>query len=578
VTGNLEASIEKAVADWPVVGLGCGVIANGATLFARGFGVRRLGDSDAVDERTLFAIGSVSKSFTGTAIAMLVDEGKISWDSCVIDHLPGFRLFDQWVTREMTVRDLLTHRSGLERGDFMWYKSGYDSNEVMRRIAYLEPSTSFRTTFGYQNIMYLAAGQLIEAVAGVSWDDFIRERIFGPLEMSDSHPSLATVDEHGNVARPHALVDGSMTRIRPHDGFNMNPAGSIYSSVNDMLAWVRLAMDRGVYKGRRLLSSGASQMTQTPQMPIAQSAWAEMFPDVEFLSYAAGWFVCSYRGVTVVTHGGNIDGMSAVAAVVPDKGFGVVAFANVNTCRLPQAIVFQSIDDLIFGGSTDRLSEFCARERFSRERLDFAEADRKRSTIANTTPSRPLEAYVGVYEDAFYGSARVSLRDGKLHLSFIGFEGPLEHWHFDSFTVAIDDPHLREYRSTAVFNLDDFGEPTVLTLVVVGGVRLKLTRKDADPAAIAVPLEELRRYEGRYESVVAALRIAIDLIGDSLKVSVPGALARSGEDVVVRTLIPIAEGRFAIASTRSTLAFDARGAVAVLETSHQMPVELTRRG
>ncbi len=575
MTDNLEASIERAVADWPAVGLGCGVIANGTTLFARGFGVRRLGGSEAIDDRTLFAIGSVSKSFTGTAIAMLVDEGKIAWDSRVIDHLPGFRLFDQWVTREMTVRDLLTHRSGLERGDFMWYKSGYDSNEVMRRVAYLEPSWSFRTTFGYQNIMYLAAGQLIEAVAGKSWDDFIRERIFAPLEMTDSHPSLATIDERGNVAQPHALVDGTMRQIRPHDGLNINPAGSIYSNVNDMLAWVRLAIDRGEYKGRRLLSSGASQMTQTPQMPIAQSGWAEMFPDVEFLSYAAGWFVCSYRGVTVVTHGGNVDGMSAVAAMVPERGFGIVAFANVNSCRLPQALVFQSIDNLIFDRSTNQLDEFCARERFSRERLDFAEADRKRSTIANTTPSRPLEAYAGTYEDAFYGTASVTLRNGKLHLSFIGFEGPLEHWHFDSFTVAIDDPYLRAYKSVAVFELDDFGEPSQLTLVVLGGLRLKLARKQSDPPAIAVPIEELRRYEGRFESALAALRIAIDLIGDGLKVTIPGALAGSGEDVVIRALIPIAGGRFAIASTRSTLAFD--DDTIALETPHQLPVKLTRR-
>jgi CubicO group peptidase (beta-lactamase class C family) len=577
MTDNLEASIERAFADWPVVGLACGVIADGATLFARGFGVRRLGGSEAIDDRTLFAIGSVSKSFTGTAIAMLVDEGKIAWDSRVIDHLPAFRLFDQWVTREMTVRDLLTHRSGLERGDFMWYKSGYDSSEVMRRVAYLQPSWSFRTTFGYQNIMYLAAGQLIEAVAGKTWDDFIRERIFVPLEMNDSHPSLATVDEHGNVAQPHALVDGTMVQIRPHDGLNINPAGSIYSNVNDMLAWVRLAIDRGAYKGRRLLSSGASQMTQTPQMPIAQSAWAEMFPDVEFLSYAAGWFVCSYRGVTVVTHGGNVDGMSAVAALVPDRGFGIVAFANVNGCRLPQALVFQAIDNVIFDRSTNQLDEFCARERFSRERLDFAEADRKRSTIPNTKPSRPLDAYAGTYEDAFYGTASVSMRNGKLHLSFIGFEGPLDHWQFDSFTVAIDDPYLRAYKSVAVFDLDDFGEPSQLTLVILGGLRLKLARKHADPPAIALPVEELRRYEGRFESALAALRIAIDLIGDSLKVTVPGALAGSGEDVVVCALIPVPEGRFAIASTLSTLAFDG-DANAVLETPHQLPVKLTRRG
>ncbi|HTA39173.1 MAG TPA: DUF3471 domain-containing protein, partial [Candidatus Acidoferrales bacterium] len=237
----------------------------------------------------------------------------------------------------------------------------------------------------------------------------------------------------------------------------------------------------------------------------------------------------------------------------------------------------QSIDNVIFDRSTNQLDEFCARERYGRERLDFAEADRKRSTIPNTTPSRPLATYAGSYEDAFYGTATVALRNGNLHLSFIGFEGPLDHWQFDSFTVAIDDPYLRAYKSVAVFDLDDFGEPSELTLVVLGGLRLKLARKHADPPAVGRTVEELRRYEGRFESAVAALRIAIDAIGESLKLTAPGALTGSGEDVVVLDLIPVAEGRFAIASTRSTIAFDGDTA-AVLETPHQMPVRLTRRG
>ena len=240
-----------------------------------------------------------------------------------------------------------------------------------------------------------------------------------------------------------------------------------------------------------------------------------------------------------------------------------------------QALVFETIDTAIFNGSTNQLEGFCARERLSRKRLDFAEADRKRSTIPNTTPSRPLETYAGTYEDAFYGTGTVTLHDGKLHLRFIGFEGQLDHWQFDSFTVAIDDPYLRAYKSTVVFGLDDFGEPSQLTLVIVGGLRLKLTRKHPEPPAIDVPVEELRRYEGRFESVLAAWRIAIDLIGGSLKASVPGALAGSAEDVVVLPLIPIAGGRFAIGSTRSTLAF--AGAALTLETPHQMPLELPRR-
>lgn len=573
MTAQLEASIERAVAEWPAVGLGCSVMAGSETLFARGFGVRVINENEPVDDRTLFAIGSVSKSFTGTAIAMLIDDGLISWESRIIDHLPAFRLFDPFVTREMTVRDLLTHRSGLERGDFMWYRSGYDAAEVMKRVARLAPSWSFRTTFGYQNIMYLAAGQLIERLTGKRWDDIIRERIFAPLEMNDSRPSVATVDNRGNVARPHACVDGTVAQINPHDGLNMNPAGSIYSSARDMLAWLRLAVDAGVYKGKRLLSAGGSAMTRAPQMLIAPSAWSESFPEVEFLSYAAGWFVCTYRGLTVVSHGGNVDGMTAVAAIVPEKGFGITALTNTNSSRLPQALVYHAIDALILERPSRWLDRFHRCETYARERLEYAEYDRKRSTVPNTQPSRSLEAYAGLYEDDFYGEASVTLRDGRLYLSFVGFEGALEHWHFDSFTVALDDPYLRTYRSVVRFDLDDFGKPSQLTLVVLGTLRMKLRRKSAESQPNSLAIENLREYEGRFAFEPAALEIAVDLVGRALKVTIPGGLTGSAEDVVVRSLIPIAEELFAIDATESTLRFEKRDTI-VLETPHQMPVTL----
>ncbi len=572
----LEASIERAVADWPVVGLSCGVIAGGETLFARGYGVRRIHSAEPVDDRTLFAIGSVSKSFTGAAVAMLVDQGLVSWESRVVDHLPAFRMFDPWVTREMTVRDLLTHRSGLERGDFMWYKSGYDAAEVMRRVAHLQPSWSFRTTFGYQNIMYLAAGELITALTGKSWDDFVRERIFAPLGMSDSRASFATVDAAGNVAQPHTRDENDeLVQIVSHEGFNMNPAGSIYSNARDMLAWLRLAIDRGVYDGKRLLSTGASRMTQTPQMLIAQSAWAELFPEADFLSYAAGWFLCTYRGLTVVTHGGNIDGMSAVAAVVPEKRFGLTALVNVNSCRLPQALVYHAIDSLIFDRPTTWIAEFHEREVFARDRLKYADEDRKRSTISGTAPSRPLEAYAGTYSDEFYGTATVAYDGERLHLRFIGFEGTLEHWQLDSFTVGIDDPFLRAYKSVVRFELDDFAEPCGLTLVVLGGLRMNLQRRRPEPEPVDVSPETLRAFEGCYVSKPAALRIAVDLVGNALKVTVPGAVAGSGEDFVVRSLLPITDNRLAIASTQAMLARSQDDSL-LLEMPHQIPVTLEK--
>ncbi|HTU83153.1 MAG TPA: serine hydrolase [Candidatus Acidoferrales bacterium] len=575
MTSPLETSIERAVAEWPVVGLGCGVVAAGEPLFARGFGVRRAGSNEAVTERTLFAIGSVSKSFTAALVAMLVDEGAIGWDSRVIDHLPKFRVFDPFVTREMTVRDLLTHRSGLERGDFMWYKSGYDADEVVRRVAYLKPTWSFRSTFGYQNVMYLAAGQLIETLTGKSWDDAIRERIFEPLAMHDSHPSAATLDKDGDVALPHLRLGDRFERIVSHEGFNMNPAGSIYSNARDMLAWLQLALGNGVVGGERLLSTGSSEATRTPQMPMALSAWSELFPGAEFLSYASGWFVWSYRGLTVVSHGGNIDGMSAVAAVVPEAGFGIAAFTNVNGSRIPQALVYHAIESTVFNRPGLWLNEFRENERIGRERLDYIEEDRKRSRVPNTLPSRPLSVYAGTYGDDFYGTATVALQGDRLQFDFIGFRGPLDHWHFDTFTLAIADPYLKTYSPVLRFDLDDFGQPSQLTLSLLGGVRMPLQRKPEEPLGIDLPIETLRSYEGRYVSQAAALTIAIDFVGTALRASVPGALAGSGENTIVRELVAVAEDRFAIRSTQSELRFGDAGAV-TLETPHQLPITLTK--
>jgi len=265
--------------------------------------------------------------------------------------------------------------------------------------------------------------------------------------------------------------------------------------------------------------------------------------------------------------------MSAAAAVVPERGFGITALANVDACRLPQALIYHAIDSVIFSEPGSRLEEFLERERFGRERLVYAEEDRKKSLIPGTKPSRPLDAYAGVYEETFYGRGTVTLRDGRLHLSFIGFEGPLDHWQLDTFRHVVDDPYLTTYKPIVRFELDDFGEPSQLTLVLLGTLRIKLQRKSPEPQPIALPVEKLRSYQGRFASTQASLGIVIELVDDALKVTIPGSLAGSSEDVVVRALIPVAENRLAIASTQAVLCFDAPDTVE-LEIPHQLPVRM----
>jgi CubicO group peptidase (beta-lactamase class C family) len=578
IMSNLERAIEQSVQSWPVVGLSCALLEFDGRAVARGFGVKRIGTQERVDQHTLFAIGSVSKSFTGAAIAMLVDDGAIAWESRVIDHLPGFRLFDPFVTREMTVRDLLTHRSGLERGDFMWYKSGYSSAEVMRRVRFLEPTWGFRTAFGYQNIMYLAAGELITALTGKSWDDFIKERIFDPLHMNESHPSFATVEPDGNVAAAHAKLDGKLEQIRPHDDYNVNSAGSIYSNAVDMLAWLQFALDGGAFEGRRLLTTSSSETTQTLHMPIARSAWSELFPEADFLGYGAGWFVWSYRGRKVVSHGGNIDGMSAMACVVPEERFGISILVNVDGSRLPQALLYHALDEVLESPRRTWLADFREMERVGEERLTFARNDRARLRVPDTHPSRPLAAYAGVYTDDFYGSAMVTAENEKLSMKFIGFDGELSHWHLDTFALHLEDLYLAKYQPIVRFDLDDYGEPCQLTLSVVGGVRMTLQRKLTVPKPVEVSEDEIRDIEGTFESAAPPIRIVIERFA-TLKATVPGTIAGVSDDTTEMNLMPIGLHRFILGTSPAILRLertDDRDDILWLEVPHQMPLRLTR--
>ena len=212
---DFDAYVQLAVAEWEVTGLAVAVVKDGEVLFAKGYGIRELGSAAKVDEHTLFAIGSTTKAMTAAAIGMLVDEGKLDWDDPVTDHLPDFRLYDPFVTREITVRDLLTHRAGLPNADFLWYGQDSEAADILFRMRYVEPETSLRSSFTYQNIMYAAAGEVVAELSGMSWDAFIQKRIFEPLDMNGSIATAATLDAQPNVALPHYRVDGATRALSP---------------------------------------------------------------------------------------------------------------------------------------------------------------------------------------------------------------------------------------------------------------------------------------------------------------------------------------------------------------------------
>ncbi|HEY7817985.1 MAG TPA: serine hydrolase domain-containing protein, partial [Vicinamibacteria bacterium] len=318
---DLDRFLEDARKEWGVVGIAVAVVKDGQVVYARGAGEQKLGSGKAVDANTLFAIGSNTKAFTAAAIGILVDEKKMEWDDPAVDLLPGFQLFDPWVTREITVRDLLSHRSGLgRRGDLNWYASDFDREEIVRRVRFLEPSSSFRSQAGYQNTMFLAAGEVIEELSGKSWDQFVATRILQPLGMSRSRTSVRELDGISNVAEPHEKIDGKITAVPHRNIDNIAPAGSILSSASDMTRWMLLMLGEGELDGKRLLSKESAAEVWKPNVIYPMSPEAKtLFPSTHFSTYGLGWGLRDYRGRFLATHTGGIDGMLSQVLVAPEE-------------------------------------------------------------------------------------------------------------------------------------------------------------------------------------------------------------------------------------------------------------------
>jgi CubicO group peptidase (beta-lactamase class C family) len=439
---EFDAYVNKALKDWEVPGVAIAIVKNDRVVLAKGYGVRELNKPEPVDERTLFAIGSSSKAFTAAAIAILVDQAKLKWEDPATKYLPGLQLFDPYSTRELTVADLLSHRSGLARGDQLWYASEYDRDEVLRRVRYLKPSWSFRSRFGYQNIMFLAAGQIIPSVTGKSWDEFVRERIFTPLDMKSTNTSIKAFSGVTNVATPHSRIEDKVQVIPWRNIDNIAPAGSINSNVQDMAQWVRLQLGEGIYDGKRVLSTASIKEMQTPQTIIRlDGERGRLYPEAHFLTYGLGWFLSDYRGRKLVEHGGAIDGMRAEVALMPEEKVGLVILTNLHGTILPHALMLKIFDFYLNAPARDWSSEFLKSSKELETRAKTAEKKRESERAKGTSPSLPLEKYAGTFQSEMYGETRVTQEKQKLVIRFgPNFTGDLEHWHYDTFRVTWRDP------------------------------------------------------------------------------------------------------------------------------------------
>ena len=437
---EIDEYATKAMRDWQVPGFAIAIVKDDKVIFAKGYGVRERGKPAPVDERTLFAIASNSKAFTSAALAMLVDEGKLKWDDPVTKYLPEFQLYDPYVTRELTIRDLLSHRSGLATfgGDLLWYETNYDRKEILRRIRYLKPTSSFRSRFGYSNILFLAAGEIVAAVSGKSWDDFLKERFFIPLGMAKTVTSIRAFKAGDNVATPHNEMDDRIRVIRYSNVDGVGPAGAINSSVAEMAEWLRLQLGRGKYNGKQFFSMATSREMWTPHIMLPISEQGEKFiPTRHFYTYGLGWFLYDYHGRKVVSHGGGLDGMVSQVGMIPEENLGVVVLSNSETV-LPSSLVNRVFDLFLGVPFRDWSAEFLAQRKATREARKDDEKKLEAERAKNTQPSLPLERYAGSYTGQMYGEAQVTEENGRLVLRLVhspNFVGDLEHWQYDTFRV-----------------------------------------------------------------------------------------------------------------------------------------------
>ena len=403
---DFDAYVQLAVAEWEVTGLAVAVVKDGEVLFAKGYGIRELGSAAKVDEHTLFAIGSTTKAMTAAAIGMLVDEGKLDWDDPVTDHLPDFRLYDPFVTREITVRDLLTHRAGLPNADFLWYGQDSEAADILFRMRYVEPETSLRSSFTYQNIMYAAAGEVVAELSGMSWDAFIQKRIFEPLDMNGSIATAATLDAQPNVALPHYRVDGATRVIENASVDAVAPAGSVWSSVSDMAQWMRFLLEGTTPDGTELLSKETLEELFTPQTLVDPDEFypTQAVTNPHWMTYGLGWFQQDYDGRAVDFHTGSIDGMVAIHGLIRDERLGVYVLGNLDHAEIRHALMYHVFDRFGEGSNRDWSAELkTLYDELSRQ-AERRRSEAEKTRVGGTAPTLALDRYTGTFADELYGA------------------------------------------------------------------------------------------------------------------------------------------------------------------------------
>ncbi len=531
---GFDAVIEKAVADFNVPGLGIAIVAGGEVVLARGFGHRDRENDLPMTPDTLFAIGSTTKAMTATVLGMMADEGKLDWDEPLVRYLPSFRLADPTVTARITARDLVTHRSGMPRHDLLWYSNNEGTRaEMIARFAHLELTGDLRERYQYNNLMFMTAGHLAGQLADTTWEEVMRTRLFAPLGMTRSNFAVAASQSDDNHALPYRETDSDeLVRIPFRSIDLIGPAGSVNSSVNEMAQWLRFNLSGGQVGDEQLILASTLADLHTPHMSIPPAG-----PDarVSQNAYGMGWVVDVYRGHRRVHHGGGIDGFSTAVSFFPDDDFGIVAFTNRGSGL--GGLVSQTAADRVLGlKPVSWIDDALERSRQREPAEEDMEANKDAARVADTTPSRPLDAYAGDYHDPGYGVVTVRHADDRLYARFNGIDTPLAHWHYD---VWKGDPSREEDTTfesmTYQFRADFDGQIAELVAPFETTSSPIVFRKQ--PSASMTDPDYLAGLAGIF-SGSTGIDGEVKLSGTTLTLHLPGQ--------PVYTLVPEVSGRFGI--------------------------------
>lgn len=478
---TIKDTVTRTMSTFQVPGVAVAIVKDGEVILSQGFGVVEHGKNLKVNADTLFGIASNTKAMTAALIAQLVDQGKLTWRTRVIDIIPEFQMPDAYVTREFTIIDLLSHDSGLGlgAGDLMiWPETSHTMADIIKGIKYLPEASSFRSEFAYDNLMFIMAGEIIARVTGKSWQENIIENIFKPLAMNSTKAKFSLIDKNNkNVARAHVPLDGKLNVVGGNFLEKFSSAGAVASSVNDMSKWITAMLNQGVYakvddKEKRLFSEqqGAALWQARTLLPVSASATEN--DKTHFAAYGLGWFMKNYHGVKLVYHTGGILGMVSKVVLVPEENLGMVILTNQQSGYAFNAIADQILNEYLNLPEKDWVAHYQA----SRDKRLAGESKRLAEAAANvdenSKPSLPLESYAQVYHDDWYGDIEIDEVDGQLYMQFTKTEelkGTLEHYQHNTFIVHWDDPTL-EADAFVNFNLNVDGTINYATMKAVSNL------------------------------------------------------------------------------------------------------------